>query len=153
MAQIKNYSDLIDLIKKTCMSFGVSENQENLSLVQRIKLSKSRKPKCLILDDIEPFFANDLTAMKKLMKFLFKEKQIKKNDEINLDKDFENILNIDKDRIKLKRPLVFVCNDLYGRGLKELRFNAINFQIMKDEDIVVDKVTDICNKEVFSLFN
>ena len=52
-------------------------------------------------------------------------------------------------RLKIKRPIIFICNDPYSRSLKELRKRALIFNFKKpDTSKLMKRLHDICRKEV-----
>lgn len=52
-------------------------------------------------------------------------------------------------RLKIKRPIIFICNDPYSRSLKELRKRALVFSFKKpDTTKLMKRLHDICRKEV-----
>lgn len=56
-----------------------------------------------------------------------------------------------KDVIKTKRPIIFICNDAYAKGLKELKKKCIIFNFTKpDKSKLMKRLHEICKKEVKS---
>jgi len=55
-----------------------------------------------------------------------------------------------KEGIKIKRPIIFICNDPYSKGLKELRKRAIIFNFKKPETTkLMKRLHEICKIEVY----
>ena len=54
-----------------------------------------------------------------------------------------------KEGLATKRPIIFICNDPYAKGLKELRQKAIVFHFKKpDTNKLLKRLSTICKKEV-----
>lgn len=144
---MKSLPELIEIIKNVCMSFKIGENKENLTLLQRKNLKQEQRPKCLILDEINNFFEKDPTAVKKLLNFLYKEPKKKKN--TDGEDDLEMILKESSEKtLKTQRPIILISGDIYAKGLRELRLQALNFTIHKDPEVVSERLAQICAKEV-----
>ena len=57
--------------------------------------------------------------------------------------------NNNLNKLKIKRPIICICNDHYAKGLKELRTKAIVFNFKKPETSKLKKrLYEICLKEV-----
>lgn len=53
-----------------------------------------------------------------------------------------------KQKIQIKRPIIFICNDIYAKGLRELRKRAIVFHFRKTStEKLMARLREICNKE------
>lgn len=77
------------------------------------------------------------------------------DDEDNIDKEsdrrtsFKKEDSKNKEEIKTKRPIIFICNDPFAKGLKELRKKAIVFFFKKpDTNKLLKQLSTICKKEV-----
>ena len=56
--------------------------------------------------------------------------------------------NQNKEKIQIKRPIIFICNDIYSKGLRDLRKKAIVFHFRKTHtDKLVNRLREICQKE------
>ena len=80
-----------------------------------------------------------------------KENNKENTEEIAETDDFgENIhqTNQQKEKIQIKRPIIFICNDIYAKGLRELRKKAIVFHFRKTQtEKLINRLREICNKE------
>lgn len=56
--------------------------------------------------------------------------------------------NKNNNSLKIKRPIIFICNDLYAKGLRELRKRALifNFRKIQNEKMIA-RLREICIKE------
>jgi chromosome transmission fidelity protein 18 len=64
------------------------------------------------------------------------------NQLLNPNSDKEN------NKITIKRPIIFICNDPYSKGLRELRKKAIIFNFRKSpSDKFHKRLNDICVSE------
>lgn len=53
-----------------------------------------------------------------------------------------------KEKIQIKRPIIFICNDIYAKGLRELRKKAIVFHFRKTStEKMISRLKEICQKE------
>lgn len=98
----------------------------------------SAKPTCLILDEIDNFFETNKFSMKKLMNFLFEKRRV-------LEDEYAVV---EQRKLRFKRPILFISEDMYQRGLRPLRSKALVLQLKKDKDLVVKKLKQISEKEV-----
>lgn len=104
----------------------------------------SSRPTCLILDEIDIFFDTHKNSMKNLLNFLYEKKpQTDHNSGL-----FHLRGEQEKPELKFKRPIIFVCEDMYIRGLRPLRAKALLIQLGKEKELVVKKLREICEKEV-----
>ena len=91
---------------------------ESITNTQNITLDKEvKKPSLLILDEVDGTLEKENNgAINSLLKYIFtgEKKKPKKEDE-------------NKNAIQIKRPVIFICNDIYGKGMKELRKRSIVF--------------------------
>ena len=56
-----------------------------------------------------------------------------------------------KEGLRIKRPIIFICNDLYSKSLAELRKKAVIFNFRKPETKkLLDRLNTICKKEVMT---
>ena len=56
--------------------------------------------------------------------------------------------NNQKEKIQIKRPIIFICNDIYAKGLRDLRKKAIVFHFRKTHtEKLVNRLREICQKE------
>ena len=75
-------------------------------------------------------------------------------DVVDEDKKAEELMkgskNKFKNQVKTRRPLIFICNDAFSKGLKELRRKAIVYNFKKpDTNKLMKRLLEICKKEVF----
>lgn len=82
-------------------------------------------------------------------KGIFKEKENKENASDKIENNEEGISNYQqKEKIRIKRPIIFICNDIYAKGLRELRKKAIVFHFRKTPtERLINRLRDICHKE------
>lgn len=132
LSSIKNYDDLLLRIKTIGNSHTLDENLQN-------NMNFSSKPVCLILDEIDNFFDTNKNSMQNLLNFFFEKRKV-------TDEDYEE--NPQKKKFKFKRPIIFICEDMYLRGLRPLRMKALAIQLSKDKENVIKKIKEIGEKEV-----
>lgn len=67
----------------------------------------------------------------------------------NLEKEEEGFVSgHQKEKIQIKRPIIFICNDIYAKGLRELRKKAIVFHFRKTQtEKLMARLREICYKE------
>ena len=57
-------------------------------------------------------------------------------------------------KIKIKRPIIFICNDSYVKSLKELRKRALVFNFKKPETSkLMKRLYEICVQEVTKTYD
>ena len=50
-------------------------------------------------------------------------------------------------KLKIRRPIIFICNNQYAKGLKMLREQSIVFNFQRNTQAVVERLKDICPEE------
>lgn len=96
-------------------------------------LNRDNRPNCIILDEID---GAPLPSIEFLIRFVSGQVTEKSKKGTN------------KKKFVLKRPIICICNDLYGANLRNLRQIAfvINFQQM-DNPRLAERLLHIANKE------
>lgn len=96
-------------------------------------LNKDNRPNCIIFDEID---GAPLPSIEFLIRFVSGQVTEKSKKGIN------------KKKFVLKRPIICICNDLYGANLRSLRQIAfvVNFQQM-DNARLAERLLHIANKE------
>ena len=50
--------------------------------------------------------------------------------------------------VHIRRPVIFICNDVYSKGLRELRKRALVFNFQKaSSEKLMQRIKEICQKE------
>ena len=144
--------------------------------IQRLSLSKDEeaKPHCLILDEIDGAQDGESkSAIRALIDFVTgkvsqkakgrKGAKTKQNDQPEaegreeVEKDEKEEGEIEQDigidtvkskQVTIKRPIVCICNDLYGKSLAQLRKIALVFNVKgMDVSNMISSLKDICGQE------
>lgn len=76
-------------------------------------------------------------AVNKLLDYIYHGKKAKKNPKKKLFKDKDKDKDdpeADTQELFIKRPVIFICNDPYAKGLRELRKKAWVYYFKPPED-------------------
>lgn len=102
------------------------------------KIDKTNsKPTCLILDQIDGFFNDDLKAQWTLLNFLYRTKTSESMEIEDLFKEDQK----QQKQLTSKRPIIFIGENVYSYGLKAFRKNALIFRLFKNHDQVCKKAS------------
>ena len=93
--------------------------------------------------------------MKQIMDYLYRKPAKKESDQTDEFKENKMILEqiglAEKDKnerkLKIKRPIIWICNNLYSRGLKLLREQSFVFNFYRNNDSVSSRLKEICTIE------
>ena len=142
LSSLKNVDELIKKINLLAGTFTVGS-------------AFGGNPTCLILDEVDALFDSDYKAMKKFLGFMYKEKKKSAIDELfegeEAGGDFGGkgrVKGEGKLELRVKRPVIVVCDNLYGRGVRLLRNRALVFQLFKDKEACVERLNQISRQEV-----
>lgn len=136
--------------------------------------TQTKKPVCLIVDEVDGALGSSLDStkgigqiveyLKKCINYsLTKTKDVSKDDEeielAEVESDTAapssenepkkpNRKNKDTDIVQLKRPIIFICNDMYSRVLAPLRDIALQLKIEESSpERLLSRLRIICRQE------
>ena len=107
--------------------------------------SEVQKPTCLIIDEVDGALQGNLshTGFNTVTTYLSKCMALRKGE--TKSKDEAGRRNT---VVELKRPIIFICNDLYSRPLKTLREMTLNVKIQQsDPQRLISRMRQICRLE------
>ena len=71
--------------------------------------------------------------------------QNQQNSRTNTNSEF---IREQKPSILSKRPIIFICDDSYSKGLKPLKNHCHQFKLEKNNSSLMDRLKEICRLEV-----
>ncbi|KAJ6838515.1 chromosome transmission fidelity protein 18-like protein [Iris pallida] len=122
-----------------------------LDVVQMDSVMSDSKPKCLVIDEIDGALGEGKGAVEVILKMLAAEKQSSVEKGATQQAQTGKASSRKGQRaVKLLRPVICICNDLYAPALRSLRQVAkVHTFVQPTTSRVVNRLKYICKKEGF----